>query len=164
MSRPRPVLLWEYSSNGKKNIRHNLATTRYREHDASLARVNVSTEPEVSKSISKKSLKRTSETIVENNVKKFRLNRKVPEFPDAPTLFPWTVLPDSDEDTENYILGEEEPRYKHTIDDSTSSDITMDDTIDDQTLSMLEVPPDMIYYPYLVIGGSEENSGDEVLA
>jgi hypothetical protein len=59
------------------------------EHDASLALAAVATDPEVSQLITKKPrLKRTSKTTIESNtIKKYKVNNKKLELPEAPKFY-----------------------------------------------------------------------------
>ncbi|KAJ4017532.1 hypothetical protein NW752_001440 [Fusarium irregulare] len=87
-------------------------------------------------------------------LRKYKVENKKPESPEP------TVLATSDEDPENGILWAQQPKFKHTTNDTTGH-VTMADLAEPPIIP--EIPRAMVYHPWLVIADSEE-SGDEVLA
>ena len=89
-------------------------------------------------------------------LRKYKAKNKKPESPES------TVTADSGEDTENGIMWAQQPKFKHTTNDSTGHDLTMADSAEPSIIP--EIPRAMLYHPWLVIAGCEKKSGDEVLA
>ena len=137
------------------------------EHDASLALVTVTPEPtlvikrdadsEILQPNSKKPRVKHSlkKRMGSKTLRKYKVKNKKPE---PPVLM---AMADPDEDPENRILWAQEPKFKHSTNDTTGHDLTMADAAEPPIIP--EIPRAMLYHPWLVIADSEEESGDEVL-